>query len=338
MISADLVELARETDLLEVARACGVTLKRVAADEHAGPCVVCGGRDRFAVNARKQIFNCRGCGAKGNVIAFVEHVEGCSFAQAVERLVGATAASLRRRQGTSRPPQADDADAARRRERDLAIAAKIVAEKRPLIFEPRAKRYLHIGRKIDVGALWEDLKQTDAVGWHDRVYFHEPEWPERGDPPHPLHGQELGCIIGVMSDPVTTRPTGAISRTYIGPDGTKVGKAKTLGSPRGIIRLSGDDEVLGGLFIAEGLETALSGMAIGLRPMWACGDSGLMASFPVLAGIEALNVIVDHDENGAGERAAREVEARWLAAGCEVNLLRSDALGDLNDALKGGAS
>jgi len=61
----------------------------------------------------------------------------------------------------------------------------------------------------------------------------------------------------------------------------------------------------------------------------------MMRSFPLLSGIEALNVIVDNDLSGAGERAAREVEARWLAAGREVNLLRSDAPGDLNDALKG---
>jgi hypothetical protein len=34
-----------------------------------------------------------------------------------------------------------------------------------------------------------------------------------------------------MTDASTAEPTGAISRTYIGPDLTKVGKAKTLGSP-----------------------------------------------------------------------------------------------------------
>src|SRR5271166_4880423 len=139
-----------------------------------------------------------------------------------------------------------------------------------------------------------------------------------------------------MTDATTAEPTGAISRTYLAPDGTKVGKAKTLGAPRGIIRLSPDDEVLGGVFLAEGLETALAAMSIGLRPMWATGSSGLMARFPVLSGIQALDVIVDNDYNGAGEKAAREVEARWLAAGREVNLLRPGAPGDLNDALKGG--
>jgi hypothetical protein len=56
----------------------------------------------------------------------------------------------------------------------------------------------------------------------------------------------------------------------------------------------------------------------------------------LLAGIEALNVIADHDPNGAGEKAAQEVGARWRAANKEVNLYRSNAFGDLNDALKNG--
>ena len=36
-----------------------------------------------------------------------------------------------------------------------------------------------------------------------------------------------------------------------------------------------------------------------------------MAKFPVLAGIGALTLLVDHDESGAGQRAAEECAARW---------------------------
>ncbi len=58
-----------------------------------------------------------------------------------------------------------------------------------------------------------------------------------------------------------------------------------------------------------------------------------MAKFPMLAGIEALNIVADHDVNGAGEKAAREVAERWLAARREVNLILPRS-GDLNDALR----
>ena len=190
--------------------------------------------------------------------------------------------------------------------RALAAAARYILEMRSLIGTP-GEAYLRDLRRIEVAEIEDVLARTDAIGWYEGVFFNQPG--------HFLHAQRLGAIIGIMTDPVTAKPTGAISRTYLAPDGTKVLKAKTLGSPRGIVRLSRDDEVLGGLFLAEGLETALSGMAIGLRPMWAAGDCGLVSKFPLLDGIEALTVMVDHDTNGAGERAARDLEARWLAAG-----------------------
>jgi hypothetical protein len=78
-------------------------------------------------------------------------------------------------------------------------------------------------------------------------------------------------------------------------------------------------------------------MSIGLRPMWATGSTALMSKFPVLSGIESLNLIVDNDPNGAGEKAAREAEERWASAGREVRLLRSDAPGDLNDVIREAA-
>jgi hypothetical protein len=103
----------------------------------------------------------------------------------------------------------------------------------------------------------------------------------------------------------------------------------------GIVRLSRDDEVLEGLCLSEGLESALAGMSLGLRPMWSTGSTALMSKFPVLPGIAALNIFADHDPNGAGEKAARAAEARWRAAGREVNIYQTDALGDLNTLFRG---
>jgi hypothetical protein len=56
-----------------------------------------------------------------------------------------------------------------------------------------------------------------------------------------------------LTDPVTAPPTGAISRTYLDPEGRKVGKAKTFGSPVGLVRLSEDADVLGGLPMNEAI-------------------------------------------------------------------------------------
>jgi len=80
-----------------VARARSVRIEDVAAEfrlrlrgriERVGPCPECGGTDRFALNTRKQIFNCRACGG-GDVIRLVQKVTGCDFLAACERLAGA---------------------------------------------------------------------------------------------------------------------------------------------------------------------------------------------------------------------------------------------------------
>jgi hypothetical protein len=78
-------------------------------------------------------------------------------------------------------------------------------------------------------------------------------------------------------------------------------------------------------------------MAKGHRPIWATGSTSLMQTFPVLAVIEELAVFVDHDPNGAGEKAARKVEARWLAAGRKVRLRQPNEFGDFNDVVMGEA-
>jgi phage/plasmid primase-like uncharacterized protein len=54
--------------------------------ERAGPCPRCGGTDRFSINTKKQVWNCRKCGVGGDVIKLVEHVDGGGFIVACQRL------------------------------------------------------------------------------------------------------------------------------------------------------------------------------------------------------------------------------------------------------------
>jgi hypothetical protein len=317
---------ARNADLLSTAAQCGAKLRRQGA-EWIGPCPSCGGVDRFSINAAKRVWNCRGACGGNDAISLTMHVASVGFIEALEMLVGARESSCRRldRTGTG------TVETSRRREvadteRDLASARRITAGLEPVVGTP-GERYLAKVRHIDVSTIRDVLKRTDAIGWHSAVYFNEPG--------HELHGQHLGCIVGIMTDAVTAQPTGAISRTYIDANLRKIGKAKTLGSPRGVIRLSRDEDVHEGLHIAEGIETALTAMAhFWLRPTWTTGDTGTMRNFPVLAGIEALTIFADHDRNSAGENAARELAGRWVGAGREVHIRRWSNFGDLNDAIK----
>jgi hypothetical protein len=317
MIPSDLIQRAEAVRIEDEVERRGIKL--VGRIDRSGPCPLCGGKDRFSINVRKQVFLCRGCVARGNVIALVRFLDGCGFLEALEYLTGERApAPSRPAPAATDAPRDDDRDA-----RALILARQIAFELRPILGSP-GETYLRDARKIVTSAIEDVLERTDGVGWHPAVYFNEPG--------HALHGRKLGAIISVMTDMITAEPTGAISRTYIH-EGRKLGKAKTLGSPAGIIRLSEDADVLEGLHIAEGLETALAGMSIGLRPMWAAGSTALMAKLPAVSGIKALTIIADHDAKGAGERAAAEVASRWREAGRETHVYLREVLGDFNDVL-----
>jgi DNA primase len=54
--------------------------------EHAGPCPLCGGEDRFIVFEQDQRFWCRQCGINGDVIELVKTVDNVDFKAACEQL------------------------------------------------------------------------------------------------------------------------------------------------------------------------------------------------------------------------------------------------------------
>jgi Toprim domain/CHC2 zinc finger len=313
---------AREADVLRIAERLGARLKK-ASGEWVGPCPCCGGIDRFAINARKQTFNCRRCGIGGDTIGMVEHITGSSFVEAVKFITGETAANTGEDFDYHRDDWKGEAAVAPHDFVTGRIEA-IVRELVPVHSSPGGL-WLREVRAIDTESIADILERTDAIGWHPSVLFRE-----QG---HPLDRKLLGCIVSLMTDPVTAKPTGAISRTYIH-EGRKIGKAKTLGRPVGIVRLSADEDVLVGLHLAEGLETALAAMAKGFRPVWSTGSAGLMAALPVLVGVEALTLFADNDLSGVGLWAANEVAARWRSAGRRAHVYLGEAIGDLNDAFR----
>jgi putative DNA primase/helicase len=336
VFSQDELDRARDVSVREIAdKRLRAKLKKKGR-EWVRPCPHCGGRDRFVI-LPKNHWHCRRCGKGGDAIRLEMHLSGSSFVDAVRALIGKEAGTTNRRQPTPEEIAARRAKEEQQRREEAAEAARTkasIARILPGIVPVRgtlAERYLSDARRIEVGEIRDILECIDAIGFHPAVYLNEPG--------HPLHGQLLPAIIAIQTDPVTAAPTGGIARTYLDKDGRKLigldGKslrAKSLG-PMGVVRLSQDEDVLDGLHIAEGLETALSTMALGFRPMWAMGSNGTIAAFQVLNGIECLTVFTDHDENSAGEKAARAVEATWLAASKQVRLLRWNEYGDLNDAI-----
>ena len=157
--------------------------------------------------------------------------------------------------------------------------------------------------------------------------------PLRWTPRCPLGSSTAPAMVALMTD-LTGIPCG-IYRTFLQPDGN--GKAP-IEHPRmmlgkaGIIRLTPDEDVALGLGICEGVETALSTMALGWRPIWACGSLQMVMRFPVLAGIESLTIFADEKPHEIA--GARVCAYRWVTAGREAAVWIPRVRGDWNDALR----
>src|SRR5262249_28814877 len=103
-------------------------------------------------------------------------------------------------------------------------------------------------------------------------------------------------------------------------------------------RLWPDEHVSTTLILGEGVETTITAAVhcihrgTLLRPAWATGCAGNLEHFPLLAGIEALTLLVDHDKSGRGQEAARACGKRWRDPTRNVPLRTPDARGpDFND-------
>ena len=86
----DQIARAKAVDIADVIAARGGLGLKQCKTELVGACPHCGGEDRFSVCTRsdKQVFNCRGCDAKGDVIDLVRFLDGVDFTDAIETLTG----------------------------------------------------------------------------------------------------------------------------------------------------------------------------------------------------------------------------------------------------------
>jgi hypothetical protein len=294
----------------EIARR-GIVL-RGRGPERCGPCPICGGTDRFAINSLKGVWHCRGCAKGGDVIELVRHLDGCGYRDAVERLGGEARPLMPAMpKPAPRPASANSARAGELWRASVPIAGTI------------AEAHLR-SRGLDY---------ADPAG---AVLRFHPRCPFGPGATHP-------CMVAVFRTIVGHKPV-AIHRTALTPEGRKIDRM-TLGVVGGAaIKLSADEDVMTGLHVGEGIETTIAAMMMNFKPAWALGFAGAIRAFPVLSGIAALTVLVDHDQpdargRQAGHEAARECAERWIAAGREVRSVVPRRLGaDMADVVAGGAA
>jgi phage/plasmid primase-like uncharacterized protein len=319
------IERARAAPIEQEIDRRGIRLK--GRNEKIGPCPVCGGTDRFSVNVLKAVWNCRGCSKGGDVIELVRHLDSCDFLTAIETLT----AEQRPDNNINQRPDSES-------ERQLVEQREHRARERERRTEQERQDAAHQLQRAEQA--WQEASLTPAppaIDYLARRGISLDDVPESGGLRwHPACPWELGtkaCVMAHYTDTVTGEPRGIWRRPITGE------KPKTLGPMGGcVIRLWPDDAVNEGLVIGEGIETTLAAATriehrgTLLRPAWATGSAGNMATFPVLAGIEALTILVDHDASGTGQKAAEACAQRWRDAGREViRLMPGDMGADFNN-------
>lgn len=314
---AEWAEQARAVRIEDEVARRGIKLSAAGIAEHCGPCPVCGGTDRFSINVKKQVWNCRRCPAGGDIVALVQHLDGVGFLDAIAYLAGAdpqrTDCSIRT-QLTTTPKQRDNNQFGDTRPRWLTLWQASNDPRRTI-----AERYLKF-RALEL----PDEAANEAIRFHPNCPFENERFP---------------AMVCLVRNIVTNEPQ-AIHRTALMPDGIAIKRdGKTLRmslgpTAGGAIKLDPDEDIEEGLCVGEGVETCLAGRQMGLRPVWSAVSTGGVKSFPVLLGVDGLHIFKENDPGGKSAEDVETCARRWHAAGRDVIIVEPDTAKDLNDELR----
>lgn len=277
----DLIEQARRVPIEYETERRRIALRgRV---DRCGPCPRCGGDDRFSINVKRQIWNCRGCAVGGDVIRLVQHLDCADFTTAVRLLasdIGAT--SPPSSVAAHRTEEKEDYEDEQHRK-----ATWLWQQRRPLTGSP-AERYLREVRGIDcpLPATLAFLAPTKS-GHHPALIA--------------AYGDASELEPGVLAGP---RNVNAVHLVLLKSDGSGKTDATpnkiTVGSPAGQPIILAPPNDLLGLAITEGIEDGLSVHTASGLGAWAAGGASHM---PALAGavpdyIDWFRIAADANETG----------------------------------------
>jgi len=139
-----------------------------------GPCPVCGGTDRFAVSIKKQVFNCRGCGAKARRhLRSFNFLDGPNFKEAVEsRATSCATATL--------------LTSPRRRRRHQNLQSTMTIGSAPATYG--APPSIARGTLVHVYLEYRKLDLPDEIAVAVKIRFHPNCHSNRSIPGHDLPG------------------------------------------------------------------------------------------------------------------------------------------------------
>jgi putative DNA primase/helicase len=147
------------------------------------------------------------------------------------------------------------------------------------------------------------------------------------------------AMVAALRD-IATGELRGIHRTALDRDGRKIGR-RMLGTAAGCaIMFDPAGAGQGFLICGEGIETVLTARQhLDLRPAWALGSAGGIASLPLVPNVHTLVVLGENDANGASQTAFERVGRRWDEAGRDAEIIwPPEGLKDLNDTVREGSA
>jgi putative DNA primase/helicase len=294
-------DLKRNALAADIAAVAPAGLKREGY-QLVGPCVSCGGTDRFWIDLRRsrKRWGCRGCHKEsGDVIDLVMFVHGCDFKAAVEMLAGDTVPV----RAAPEPEPANDDETKRR------TAAMLWSQRRRPIAGTIGEIYLREVRKIRC-RLPPTLGFLPAYKDHPPAIIAAVAFAHEAAP-------------GILAAPVNVD---AVHLTRLQEDGG--GKAE-VESPKGYLASPGDRPIviappndLLGMAITEGIEDGLSAFEATGLGIWAAGTANRMEKIAarVPRWIECVTIFAHGDDNGAGRDNAMDAADVLYDRGIEVRI------------------
>jgi hypothetical protein len=186
------------------------------------------------------------------------------------------------------------------------------------------ERYLAETRGIDPGALPPAIHE--ALRFHPRCVFGS--------------GEKHPCLVALMVDPVTDAPV-SIHRIGLQQTNGKITKLDRRALGRmGVVKLWPQNGA-GQLVAGEGIETVLAAatrmtyQGAPLTPAWSLVSKNGLASLPLIPGVSRLIQLIDHDQNGEGQKAAEHGRQLWSGFAPIVPLLPKQVGWDFNDVILG---
>lgn len=266
-------------DLLTAYQTAGLQPVRVNENEYCGPCIHCGGVDRFRMWIDSGRWWCRRCEEKGDLIDFVQWKYDCNYMKALE-IIDAKPAG-HQLTGSKQPTQA----------RQAAPEAKDETRKVAYVYQKSKVDYKAIQRYFSA----RGLDVSDSMIKEMGIRFNEYQGQKAVIVPIRTPGGKIVQVQRILVDAYYQKQDKRFTGRYSGDRGLLIRR-----DPARLLILEGIEDVIT-LYIHSNCNASL---------LCCYGTAGFSRVSSFIDGFQRVACLLDNDSNGAGLKAAERLPAR----------------------------